>query len=62
MEQNKNNNQKVEKIGHNGDFTENRTSPKVDVTARRKLVKEAVKRPTATIKEVQQFLGSTGST
>ena len=34
--------------------------PKIDERTKRKLVREAAKRPTATLKELQQFLASTG--
>ncbi|KAI3371761.1 hypothetical protein L3Q82_024310 [Scortum barcoo] len=61
MEHSEDSHHQVEKIWHNSDITkEQDVQSKIDDKTRRKLVREAAKRPTATLKELQEFLASTG--
>ena len=62
MEHNEDSHHQVEKIWHNSDITKNWTysTCKSDEKTTRKLVREAAKRPTATLNKLQEYLANTG--
>uniref|UniRef100_A0A803JF02 Transposase Tc1-like domain-containing protein n=1 Tax=Xenopus tropicalis TaxID=8364 RepID=A0A803JF02_XENTR len=60
MEHSEDSHHQVEKYGTTVTLPRTGHPSKIDEKTRRKLVREATKRPTATLKELQEYLASTG--
>ena len=60
MEHSQNNHEEVEGIWYHQDLLRPGRLSKLDDQARRRLIREATKRPMATLKELQVFMAKTG--